>query len=174
MSSISTQSNTPADSAIADAPAGVGLPDAVEVTGETCPKCHTTKPWKASSWCPDCGYYPGVSDALPESERAATELMNAPAEAATDQPLMAPWLVRAIAIPSMIIVGSMLVRVYFNYFGGERGLIALAMFVIGSLAVIIAHLKTSFAAFNDKADICLLYTSPSPRDATLSRMPSSA
>ena len=24
------------------------------------------------------------------------------------------------------------------------------------------------------ADICLLYTSPSPRDATLSRMPSSA
>ena len=26
----------------------------------------------------------------------------------------------------------------------------------------------------DKVDICLLYTSPSPRDATLSRMPSSA
>ena len=26
----------------------------------------------------------------------------------------------------------------------------------------------------DKATICLLYTSPSPRDATLSRMPSSA
>ena len=26
----------------------------------------------------------------------------------------------------------------------------------------------------DKLDICLLYTSPSPRDATLSRMPSSA
>ena len=27
---------------------------------------------------------------------------------------------------------------------------------------------------NDLFDICLLYTSPSPRDATLSRMPSSA
>ena len=26
----------------------------------------------------------------------------------------------------------------------------------------------------DKSNICLLYTSPSPRDATLSRMPSSA
>ena len=26
----------------------------------------------------------------------------------------------------------------------------------------------------DQCDICLLYTSPSPRDATLSRMPSSA
>ena len=27
---------------------------------------------------------------------------------------------------------------------------------------------------NDQTEICLLYTSPSPRDATLSRMPSSA
>ena len=47
-------------------------------------------------------------------------------------------------------------------------------------------LQTATRAFNDKADEemvvaallhdigCLLYTSPSPRDATLSRMPSSA
>ena len=34
----------------------------------------------------------------------------------------------------------------------------------------LAHLKGTAA----QADICLLYTSPSPRDATLSRMPSSA
>ena len=27
---------------------------------------------------------------------------------------------------------------------------------------------------SEQADVCLLYTSPSPRDATLSRMPSSA
>ena len=30
------------------------------------------------------------------------------------------------------------------------------------------------AEHNDKADICLLYTSPSPRDKRQSRMPSSA
>ena len=29
-------------------------------------------------------------------------------------------------------------------------------------------------SLNDESYICLLYTSPSPRDATLSRMPSSA
>ena len=29
-------------------------------------------------------------------------------------------------------------------------------------------------SYKDRKDICLLYTSPSPRDATLSRMPSSA
>ena len=32
----------------------------------------------------------------------------------------------------------------------------------------------NYIAFNDPAKDCLLYTSPSPRDATLSRMPSSA
>ena len=31
-----------------------------------------------------------------------------------------------------------------------------------------------FGSFGDDPFICLLYTSPSPRDATLSRMPSSA
>ena len=34
--------------------------------------------------------------------------------------------------------------------------------------------EASRAAAHDRPDVCLLYTSPSPRDATLSRMPSSA
>ena len=34
--------------------------------------------------------------------------------------------------------------------------------------------KELFTGFNEKYDICLLYTSPSPRDRTRSRMPSSA
>ena len=34
--------------------------------------------------------------------------------------------------------------------------------------------KTIASVSPDKSTICLLYTSPSPRDATLSRMPSSA
>ena len=37
-----------------------------------------------------------------------------------------------------------------------------------------AYAKVYEKAYGEKADICLLYTSPSPRDATLSRMPSSA
>ena len=47
-------------------------------------------------------------------------------------------------------------------------------------AVSVADLPTSVPAFKDLATglpelgLCLLYTSPSPRDATLSRMPSSA
>ena len=34
--------------------------------------------------------------------------------------------------------------------------------------------SSKFFSFIEKLSICLLYTSPSPRDATLSRMPSSA
>ena len=37
-----------------------------------------------------------------------------------------------------------------------------------------AHLELAAAALGALVPTCLLYTSPSPRDATLSRMPSSA
>ena len=39
---------------------------------------------------------------------------------------------------------------------------------------LVIHDHEGVAVNNAKVDICLLYTSPSPRDATLSRMPSSA
>ena len=39
---------------------------------------------------------------------------------------------------------------------------------------ILSGFDEGFATFTDQSDGCLLYTSPSPRDATLSRMPSSA
>ena len=43
-----------------------------------------------------------------------------------------------------------------------------------SIQQVLAGLRDDkYAAFNQLSD-CLLYTSPSPRDATLSRMPSSA
>ena len=34
--------------------------------------------------------------------------------------------------------------------------------------------RTNMKGWHSQTNICLLYTSPSPRDATLSRMPSSA
>ena len=36
------------------------------------------------------------------------------------------------------------------------------------------YIKRTPLAYDDLFKVCLLYTSPSPRDATLSRMPSSA
>ena len=39
---------------------------------------------------------------------------------------------------------------------------------------IIIHYKDAATAFNNIKKACLLYTSPSPRDRSVSRMPSSA
>ena len=53
---------------------------------------------------------------------------------------------------------------------------ALSKSVEDSLREAEASLRNAlaYAARQEKPFICLLYTSPSPRDATLSRMPSSA
>ena len=45
---------------------------------------------------------------------------------------------------------------------------------IGDLSLACKELNISNPLFVTDKDFCLLYTSPSPRDATLSRMPSSA
>ena len=54
----------------------------------------------------------------------------------------------------------------------SRGLLALDLLRCGSSAKAMEKAHTEFA--NTRYEGCLLYTSPSPRDATLSRMPSSA
>ena len=38
----------------------------------------------------------------------------------------------------------------------------------------VTPIEAEFGLKRDQVNLCLLYTSPSPRDATLSRMPSSA
>ena len=45
---------------------------------------------------------------------------------------------------------------------------------IGSLSQRMGYLPVSFNMDGDQSICCLLYTSPSPRDGLLSRMPSSA
>ena len=45
---------------------------------------------------------------------------------------------------------------------------------VGVLAVDPSSQRSGGALLGDRMRLCLLYTSPSPRDATLSRMPSSA
>ena len=45
---------------------------------------------------------------------------------------------------------------------------------VGEVAQVDARAELERLGLNDHLSACLLYTSPSPRDATLSRMPSSA
>lgn len=124
-----------------------------DVAESTCPQCKSTTEWKGSSWCPDCGFYPGVTDALPESERRVpVPAANVPA-VVERKPLMPPWLVQSITIPTLIIVASIATRIYFTYYGGERGFVSLFLFLSGIVAAIGAHIRSALAAIDDSADL---------------------
>ena len=66
-------------------------------------------------------------------------------------------------------------RIYGIYTGGFIGFIII-MAIAEQMGMTAKTIGIAFVAFTVfiYALICLLYTSPSPRDATLSRMPSSA
>ena len=48
------------------------------------------------------------------------------------------------------------------------------MIVIAIIGILAAVAVPQYGAYTKRAKFCLLYTSPSPRDRTRSRMPSSA
>ena len=51
---------------------------------------------------------------------------------------------------------------------------AIATLAEAKSIIIPSNIETNFKITPEQLEACLLYTSPSPRDATLSRMPSSA
>lgn len=118
-------------------------PEAAEVQAPevTCDKCQTTKPWGSSSWCPDCGYYPGVTDIHGEEQR---EYVPEEGEVAEQQPLMPMWLIWAIAGPTTILVAMFCARYYFTFYGGDRSLFSFVVLLTGIVAFAGAHILTSF------------------------------
>ena len=56
----------------------------------------------------------------------------------------------------------------------DRGLVLGETWIEGADLASIEDALAEHPGSNDERHLCLLYTSPSPRDATLSRMPSSA
>ena len=58
--------------------------------------------------------------------------------------------------------------------GGDGAVIARELFLKGFLVKVWCPFPIKKTLTNKHLNYCLLYTSPSPRDATLSRMPSSA
>ena len=64
----------------------------------------------------------------------------------------------------------------FNLVGGDAERVHVNHFISGDRSMEEFHILAvpGGFSFGDHLGSCLLYTSPSPRDATLSRMPSSA
>ena len=119
---------------------------------ETCPKCHTTTPWKASSWCPDCGYYPGVTEAVPAPEIVEQEPDPEPIE---EPPLLPAWVVKSIASPTAIIVLCIVAKYIFTYYGGNRGLVALLLLAAGIVAMVAVHIRTAVDSMNENPSLGL-------------------
>ena len=68
-----------------------------------------------------------------------------------------PWWVSNLIVPLVNLILALLVSGLFIFIAGENPYEAVRLIIYGSFGY-----------------ICLLYTSPSPRDGLLSRMPSSA
>ena len=86
-------------------------------------------------------------------------------------------MVYAPLVMPEVITGLSLLLLFVSV-GIDRGFwtvtVAHATFTLGFVAVVVQSRLVSFDRSLEEAAICLLYTSPSPRDGLLSRMPSSA
>ena len=85
------------------------------------------------------------------------------------------WLVAILVFTAAVVGNSYFVEVAFLY----RVLGVVALFIIGLGVISITNfgsnsIKLMKESRTEIRKVCLLYTSPSPRDGLLSRMPSSA
>ena len=142
---ISGRSTSVTQTKVADSnPANIDAP----VAGETCPKCHTTASWGSSSWCPECGYYPGITEGISEVVEVPTE-ETAPVE---EPPLLEEWVIYSIAGPTTLFVFGIFAKWVFTYYGGPRGIISLILLLSGLAAFVYAHLRSTLATMQEKPD----------------------
>ena len=93
--------------------------------------------------------------------------------------LIRKWIIGSSIVASIILLFSLILtsakKLLAQYIAGQGFPLveALTMASFGGKELIITSIFLVISVFL-VAKICLLYTSPSPRDATLSRMPSSA
>ena len=78
-----------------------------------------------------------------------------------------PWWVSNLIVPLVNLTLALLVSALFIFIAGENPYQAIKLIIYGSFGYIEGFAYTLYYT-------CLLYTSPSPRDGLLSRMPSSA
>lgn len=145
---VAATSDLSADVAAANA-------SAMEVKGPrvTCDKCNSTTPWGESSWCPECGYYPGVSEICPESyEEPVFDGTQTTVDA--EAPMVAPWIMQLIAYNSALYVISIGARYYFEYFDNSfRGLTGLIVLIVGFVTMVINHLRAALDAMQTNCEL---------------------
>lgn len=123
-----------------------------------CPKCGFDGSWGTASWCPQCGYYPGVTDGICEVVRESQVDENP----APKKHLLPVWV--KILLGGLAAVGaiSVLAKYYFYYYGGNIGLWTISQFFIGLAMVLGAQILTTIVAIKSGSQDSLLdgFTNP--------------
>ena len=101
-----------------------------------CPRCGSMQPWGAASWCPDCGFYPGLS---PDDGSASEPQAQAAKEA--DQNLsvwqrIPKWAYVLFAGEIFLFVESLAIRLITEDGSFERSLWSVLQCGLGILAFV--------------------------------------
>lgn len=152
-----------------------------EAPAETCPQCHSTEPWGNSSWCLQCGYYPGISEICPQQFDDLAESDAAEGESSADSgpaPMVAPWLMKIIWYNTGLFVVCIAARYYFVFYDSSfRGFTGFFVLLAGFLTVAVNHLRASMDAMQHNAEISPFDMIGSPGEmwrSTISGLPKTA
>ncbi|MCA9053430.1 MAG: hypothetical protein KDA75_06315 [Planctomycetaceae bacterium] len=110
----------------------------------TCVKCGNTKSWGTASWCPNCGYYPGIAHdgEVPQEESDGLENL-------TFFDICPPWVLQ-IAGGLIAIMG--LSAVMEHYLDGNLGWLSLASLIqlsFGGVIVLFSHKQAIMMGLRD-------------------------
>ncbi len=114
-----------------------------------CPNCGSTEPWGASSWCPDCGYYPALGE---QAKAGCSEIFRkAQPEAELKWQQFFPlWSIVLVAGGIVIVILSFVASAMLPDEGIGRILWTLSQCVLGLVAAAIGQFSAFlFAAAKD-------------------------
>lgn len=110
--------------------------------GEECPKCFSDAPWGASSWCPECGYFP-------KAGFEGTGITVTEEDLPPDLISVLPEWVGPLAIGCAgVFIGSITSRFVFGD-ALQRALVSLTQLLVCGGMAIAAHLRASFLCVKD-------------------------
>lgn len=110
----------------------------------TCVKCGNKDSWGTASWCPKCGYYPGIGHEgeIPQEESDGIENL-------TFLDFCPPWAIKIVVGGIVITLATVFLE---KSLTGELGLLSLMSLIqlcIGGLLIIFAHNKAILAGLHD-------------------------
>lgn len=122
---------------------------------EGCPKCGSLTEWNGSSWCPDCGHYPGVTDRYGDPTTEETVEVEA-VEPEKPAPLIPVWGQLTMGGFALVVLVSCVASNVFYYYGGDRGMWALIQLAVGTLLFCGAQSLATLHAMKKDAQLSMI------------------